>query len=315
LEGAKSVKKESLTAGGIPLYSFAEGSEIPLKSSWVPDTSIFTPVPQSVVGSSIETGIPALQVGSNSLVRETLYMDIQRDMRVFWNGWQAFNIAFNEQINGTTRSILILEQLAEAGYLAEYHNLSNVLDGTKEQGVPNWVFLDIETCGFAGNPLFLIGITYFKHQKLELHQFFARDYEEEAAVLRGFWGVLEQDVYNSILVTYNGKSFDWPFIQERSWVHDVTPSFDMNSIPHLDLMHLAKKTWKANVPNCKLQTLEKYLLNRYRVGDVHGELIPSAYQTYVENPKEWNLMAGAIHHNALDIISLGELLLLWSKAS
>lgn len=47
----------------------------------------------------------------------------------------------------------------------------------------DFIFIDIESLGLHGSPLFLIGIAYFENQHLKIEQILARDMDEEAAVL------------------------------------------------------------------------------------------------------------------------------------
>ena len=55
------------------------------------------------------------------------------------------------------------------------------------------------------------------------------------------------------LVTFNGKTFDYPYIQQRAILHRV--AFN-GALPHLDLLHESRRRWKELLPNCRLQTLE-----------------------------------------------------------
>ena len=69
------------------------------------------------------------------------------------------------------------------------------------------VYLDLETCGFAGTMVFLIGLIHWQNDRLTLTQLWARNYAEEKAILQSLWTIV---AVNDVLVTFNGKSFDWP---------------------------------------------------------------------------------------------------------
>jgi uncharacterized protein YprB with RNaseH-like and TPR domain len=109
-------------------------------------------------------------------------------------------------------------------------------------------------------------------------------------------------------VTFNGKSFDWPYIEGRARGHRLGVSAPR---AHFDMLHHARRTWKHSLPNCKLQTLELYLCGRTRIDDVPGSQIPRAYHefvaTHAEDGTGAHLMAPILHHNALDILTLSEL--------
>lgn len=167
------------------------------------------------------------------------------------------------------------------------------------------LFLDIETCGLTSTPLFLIGTMHLGDDgRFRLRQFFARDYTEEPHVLRHLARLIGDFDF---LVTYNGKSFDWPYITDRAVYHAV-PLGRGGKLSHLDLLHEARRRWKTVLPNCRLQTLEYHVSGRRRVGDIPGSLIPDAYHAYVKTGNA-RRMADVIHHNALDIITMVELML------
>jgi uncharacterized protein YprB with RNaseH-like and TPR domain len=83
------------------------------------------------------------------------------------------------------------------------------------------LFLDLETCGFAGSMVFLIGLVWCDDGQLVIDQLLARNYAEEKAALHTLQEIAEQ---RNVLVTFNGKSFDWPMVQDR-WIRHrlVTP--------------------------------------------------------------------------------------------
>lgn len=163
------------------------------------------------------------------------------------------------------------------------------------------LFLDIETCGLANCPLFLIGVMYVKDGEARLAQLFARDYSEEQAVLAH---LAEFVLPYRALVTFNGKSFDVPYIRDRMVLHRVEGDFAQE---HFDLLIQARRLWRNTLPNCQLQTLEEHICGRKRLGDTPGHLIPELYHNFVRTGNALPL-EGIFHHNALDLITMGELL-------
>jgi len=164
------------------------------------------------------------------------------------------------------------------------------------------VFLDIETTGLSGATVFLIGSLQYRNGDLCLRQLFARDYSEEEGIVREFVDDLRGA---SALVSFNGKAFDLPFLRDRARFYGIeTP------IPsvHFDLLHEARRRWKKVMPNCRLQTLERVLCSRWRTNDLPSELIPQVYHDFVRtgNAEE---MPRILYHNALDLISMCEILL------
>ncbi|HYO25081.1 MAG TPA: ribonuclease H-like domain-containing protein, partial [Lacipirellulaceae bacterium] len=78
------------------------------------------------------------------------------------------------------------------------------------------LFLDLETCGFSGSALFLAGLLRETEGRLAVELLLARDYSEEAAVLASLWRRLGEC---TSIVTFNGKSFDWPMVVDRTRRH------------------------------------------------------------------------------------------------
>ncbi len=175
------------------------------------------------------------------------------------------------------------------------------------------MFLDLETCGFAGSAVFLIGLIYTADASSPhaghwvLDQLLARHYGEERAIFETLWSLVPQ---HQVLVTFNGKSFDWPTVRDRSNLHRLATSGSQGEpvFPqmHCDLLHHARRKWKGCFPNCKLQTLERNLCRRWRRGDIPGHLIPDAYHYFVRSGDARQLRS-ILHHNALDLLTLLEL--------
>ena len=171
--------------------------------------------------------------------------------------------------------------------------------------------LDIESCGFAGSTVFLIGVLHDCQGALNLSQYWARNYAEERAVLAAVRDLLGQQ---QVLVTFNGKSFDWPQIRDRSTLHERDPESALRPFVHLDLLHHARRRWRNELPNCKLQTLERFICGRHRTGDIPGRDIPAAYHDYVRTGAVSEVNA-ILHHNALDLVTLLQLALLFIPAA
>jgi len=172
-------------------------------------------------------------------------------------------------------------------------------------------YLDIETCGLAGEPLFLVGLLRYADGGLLVEQFLARDYSEEGPLLAAVW---EQLAAAACLVTYNGKTFDMPFLSARSLACGL---FDCPPVPeHVDLLFEARRRWKRLLPNCRLQTVEQAICGRRRAGDIPGSDIPAAYHEFVrasraDDPvrrtRSLRRLHTILHHNTLDLLTMADL--------
>jgi hypothetical protein len=107
------------------------------------------------------------------------------------------------------------------------------------------------------------------------------------------------------LVTFNGKAFDVPLLNTRYITNGKAPP--LVSVPHLDLLPLARRLWRDRLPSRALGYLEQHILGAYRTHeDVPGWLIPSLYFDYLRNGDARPLL-GIFYHNAMDVLSLAAL--------
>ena len=182
-----------------------------------------------------------------------------------------------------------------------------VLEGDPSLGtfhLADAVFLDTETTGLAGGTgtaAFLVGIGYVEGDRFRVRQYFMRDYHEEAALL---FGLAEELSRFRHLVTFNGRTFDMPLLESRYRMN--RERYPLAKARHFDLLHPARRLWKARLESCRLQVLEKALLGYHRVGDVPGSEIPHIYFDFVRR-RDGRAMARVLQHNRLDVISLAAL--------
>jgi hypothetical protein len=165
------------------------------------------------------------------------------------------------------------------------------------------VFVDIETTGLVSTcPLFMIGMLLPESAcELRLVQAFARDYDEEAAVLEEACARLAQA---KAVVTYNGKSFDMPFISRRMAYYGRCDELEAMVV---DLLWPTRRLWHVALPNCKLATVQSMVLDCPRDGDIPGRLIPEVYVEYVRTG-DASLVLPIIDHNELDLLAMAGLL-------
>jgi hypothetical protein len=163
------------------------------------------------------------------------------------------------------------------------------------------LFFDIEATGLGNSPVFLVGVMRELGGDLVVRQFLARDYSEEAAVIRGF---LEEATAARELVSYNGKSYDLPYLRNRAVATAVPFALDL---PHRDLLHEARRKWKEVLPDCRLQTIERRILGRGRADDIPGHAIPDAYHAFVRTGDPRDIVR-ILEHNRIDLLSLAAIL-------
>src|SRR6267142_5453425 len=127
-----------------------------------------------------------------------------------------------------------------------------------------WLFLDTETTGLAGGTgtyAFLVGLAWWDAGGLQVEQFFMRDFSEEHSLLRELSARVAS---RPVLVTFNGKSFDWPLLESRFTMTRSIPAPKLAA--HLDLLHPARALWKPRLGSVRLVELERHVLDAPRLG-------------------------------------------------
>jgi hypothetical protein len=141
---------------------------------------------------------------------------------------------------------------------------------------------------------------------LQAEQLFMRDFTEEYSLLHELAARIAE---RPVLFTFNGKSFDWPLLENR---FTMTRSIAAPKLAaHLDLLHPARALWKLRLGSVRLVELERQVLDAPRLGwhrenDVASALIPQFYFDYLRGgPAE--PLAGVVRHNQMDLRGLAAL--------
>ena len=107
-----------------------------------------------------------------------------------------------------------------------------------------------------------------------------------------------------LLVTFNGKSYDVPCLRERFVLHRLPPP----PIPaHVDILHPARRRWQGELPDCRLQTLERHVTGLHRTGDVPSAEIPAVYHAFAAD-RDAARLAPVLHHGRLDVVTTARIL-------
>ena len=162
------------------------------------------------------------------------------------------------------------------------------------------VFFDTETTGLkgVGTHIFLLGFLETDEDQFTLTQYILADPSNEAAFL--FECKLWQRAVT--IVSYNGKSFDWPQLETR-WTLNQAHIPKLRSQKQIDLLHSTKRLWKNDLEKMKLTTIEQEKLGFYRQGDIPGFLAPVIYLDAVKSGQPDSLLK-VLHHNEWDLLSL-----------
>ena len=166
------------------------------------------------------------------------------------------------------------------------------------------LFLDTETTGLsggAGTVAFEIGLGFIDARGMVIRQYVMRDYSEEGPMLEAIAALIRR--FDTI-VSFNGKSFDLPLLESRMVMNRIR--MPLTQMPHLDLLHAARRVYKLRLGRCNLAALEEAVLGQGREDDLPGAQVPQRYFDYVKT-KEFALLEDVLCHNFDDVKSLAAL--------
>ncbi|MBI4512166.1 MAG: ribonuclease H-like domain-containing protein [Deltaproteobacteria bacterium] len=168
-------------------------------------------------------------------------------------------------------------------------------------------FLDIETTGLAGGTgtlAFVVGVARFEPSgQLVVEQMFLGAPAEEPVMLDRLAAALYG---GTLLVTFNGRAFDVPLLRTRCVLSRRPPGL-LGTLPHLDLLPIARRLWRGRSGDCRLVTLEERVLGWRRLDDLPGWLAPAAYGEFLRTG-DAATVAGVVAHNRDDIVGMAALL-------
>jgi RNase_H superfamily len=179
------------------------------------------------------------------------------------------------------------------------------LPGQPPAGRP-LVCLDTETTGLAtatGTVAFCLGLGWWEGTAFRQIQLLLPDHADEPAMLAELARHLPPDAW---LVTYNGRTFDWPLLVTRyRMARRAAPAHD----GHLDLLPIVRRVFRHRMVDARLRTVEEALLGMVRHDDVDGWEIPARYLGFLRGGPAHPLLA-VVRHNHEDVRSLARLLAL-----
>ena len=163
------------------------------------------------------------------------------------------------------------------------------------------VFFDIETTGLSGGAgmlAFLVGCGWFEPDGgFRVRQFFLAGPGGESAMLDALARIFGDA---SLLVTFNGRTFDVPVMDMR-WAFHRKPT-PADGLAHFDMLPPARRLW-SGLDSCSLSSLERSVLGFHRLADVPGLEIPARYFHFLRTG-DVSIVDGVLEHNRHDLISL-----------
>ncbi|MDR2730866.1 MAG: ribonuclease H-like domain-containing protein [Treponema sp.] len=170
--------------------------------------------------------------------------------------------------------------------------------------INDFLFFDLETTGLsggAGTIAFLAAFGRFSEGSIRITQYLLLDYPGEREFLDAV--LKEFNDPNSVIVSYNGKTFDSNILRTRCLMNGIqTPGYC-----HTDLLHPARRLWKTILPNCSQAVIETDILGLDRSGDIPGVLAPEIWFEFLKTGGTKRL-SGICDHNKADICGLAAIL-------
>lgn len=167
------------------------------------------------------------------------------------------------------------------------------------------IFVDTETTGLSGGVgtvAFEVGVGEIIGQRMRITQLWMRDYNEEEDLLGQLDALFAG---KKAIVSFNGKSFDLPLLVSRCTLYRLRAPW--RDLPHLDLLHPARRLYKLRLKACNLGHLEETVLDIHRTDDIPGNLVPGIWAEYLRTRRE-ELLTGIFDHNLQDVHTLALLL-------
>jgi hypothetical protein len=147
---------------------------------------------------------------------------------------------------------------------------------------------------------FLVGLGWYEAGAFHTEQLLLGSPDQEPAMLEH---LLSRLCNARILVTFNGKSFDWPLLETRLILNRRrAPQFQR----HLDLLHVARRLHRPRLSRCNLKSLESDILRYDRVDDIDGSEVASRYQYYLRGGNA-SLLEAVVQHNHMDVVAMAAL--------
>jgi len=181
--------------------------------------------------------------------------------------------------------------------LPKSHPLLHYLAGFCQN--EDFAIVDIETLGLSERPIILLGIAKPCKDEIYTSQFLLRDIADEPGAI---WALVSQLEPKLSLITYNGRSFDIPYIKQRLAYYGLDSPIDN---PHFDILHFTRRALKAKLTDCRLDTVENYIGIKREI-NIPGALVPHFYDTYLRT-KNVGPLVPIVEHNKQDLLTLGTL--------
>lgn len=163
------------------------------------------------------------------------------------------------------------------------YNIKYDIDLKKYFSKEKICFFDIETTGFNRNKdiVYLVGLLIYNESNYVLKQYLLESIEEEKLLLNN---LIDNFNSNEYLVTFNGDSFDIPFLNSKYKNHNI--NYRISTDKSVDIYKIIKNNkYLFDLKSFKLKSIENYLgINRK--DSISGKECISLFYDYLNNNNE-----------------------------
>lgn len=166
------------------------------------------------------------------------------------------------------------------------------------------LLLDIETTGLspAKNFIYCIGCSFIEKEDISIQLLFAENETDEPQLLKQLSGLL---VSHTTVITFNGTTFDIPFLKKRYAHYNLKDPFSHTSF--LDLYRESRQLKKLlRLESYKQKSLEQFL-GSFREDTYSGGELIDVYLKYIHGPDPEGLKL-LFTHNYEDVKGMYDLI-------
>lgn len=171
---------------------------------------------------------------------------------------------------------------------------------------PDMLLLDIETTGLSAvrASIYCIGCSCLSDtdkNNINIQLFFAENPEQETELLIALGELLKT---HKTIVTFNGNTFDLPFLKKRYSTHNMKQPF--SDIQSVDLYREACRLKQLiQLPDYKQKSIETFL-GCFREDPYTGKKLIAQYLLYIKEPSK-ELLHNLLLHNEEDVRGMYDL--------
>lgn len=159
------------------------------------------------------------------------------------------------------------------------------------------VYFDLETLGLFSRPVILFGIARLHDGRIQVEQHLVHDPVHERSALAAALASLGR---GRLLVSFNGRSFDVPYLAERAAYYGLDHAVPAH---HLDLLPISRRLWRDRLSDCRLCSIEAGVLGHERTDDLPSAMVPEFYTAYHRTGNPGPLVP-ILAHNREDLVSM-----------